>query len=1362
MEQKHKEVLRRMRQKIVEDLDVYNGIIQPLMTEYVLKEEDANDIKKGVSKEERANILLDLLPERGCYAFEVFHQSLRHQYDWLSDDMDKLLAQYEPPQSRNNAMDVPIVYPNLPPVSPLTVTREEMVQKLKDALENLEPNGYIALHGMKGFGKSCLTASTLKDKNFTLRLFNNEIYWIKFGYKRNINEEILVQLNNLYHQIKNLGSIETVNSEPLEKSLKQIIDNHFRKKNHQMALLILDDVCHKEIVDEFDFACKTVVITPDLGVLNKRTHMVVKMNHGFTENETLGLFAKVLDINMDQLPKEAKLIHEECKGMPLLIAMFAAQFEYYKHEMRSHRGRWKYYLNCLQTKNAKNMIISEFMELQKATFEMCIGQLENEMKERYENLAIFSEDVNITPKTLEILWDEEPYSVEDQMLKFCHKSLAARKWNDELRCYIYGIHDLLLCHIRSKLTPEQLRDKHVAFIEKYRKYCNGDFSKLPNDNYSFSYIGHHLEQAEMYQEFHGLYTNFDFLQAKINYTGLSDLFIDLKKYRKYITKNGDPIIESNLIDLEHFLEDQANTLAKHRSMKCLDLVQIALDHSDKSFIRNTAEKIASSRSYSLYLSRSINSKTKKYLNFCEEVIKNTSTVAFTNEPNHILVGTYDGEIILWDCENRKPKFFSGHKAAIKKIILSIINGDYFLALSTDGSLKLFALSENEYTSNGVSISTQSPRHKQTSWTRFFESPHDDSKKTLVVYGEIITDMKFAQTSNKIAACTDHGTIMLWDANGNIEWQDKLKSHCFGGISFTSEDNLLHVMDESTSAVRIYQKSENGYTYVSQFNLQLNNPKVIYFSRHPEEHNCLVIVTNKNSLYFKWFYKNRHIHSFEKFVKTEEENEDVSYVCATLTYDARYLIIANSKGKINVMKAFCPDDLITCFKGNVTSLDPYWMYFEDFHMICGSDKKMIYRWKIRSDEKPKSVKKLLFDAKMNTIGEENMVVLKTSPITITTSNGKKIESVHGKIISMKLNEDSSKLIYLTESGSVTTTVCVVLYDMTTEQSSLIAKLDSLNDFIDVIQMKGDYMVLCKANNNLQVWLNTKISKKIDGSDFVLSVHQIANNCIFTVSKHGKMKYWNIEDFPWSVMYEFIDDEETIVSSHLSSNKNLLALLKNGTTIMVYNLPNVEIDQLDSFKIETYFKKEFKQGVTLCEFSNDEKFLAVALQNGDISIIDVPTQVELGKLDLHCSPICQLHWSPVCINSAILLTVSGDELAWWNVNYLRGPNRSQNRRSRMGFDRSQIQQGISPRSSYQAKPQESIKLQITPPVTLNLEEFWSRKLGVDVDRPALLGCVCLPGTCTDNVRICVAPDFSQFLTVDIHGTISNYTIFSVSDT
>ena len=46
-----------------DDVDIHNGIIQPLIAEYILNEEDAEIIKKGVSKQERAQILLDLLPQ---------------------------------------------------------------------------------------------------------------------------------------------------------------------------------------------------------------------------------------------------------------------------------------------------------------------------------------------------------------------------------------------------------------------------------------------------------------------------------------------------------------------------------------------------------------------------------------------------------------------------------------------------------------------------------------------------------------------------------------------------------------------------------------------------------------------------------------------------------------------------------------------------------------------------------------------------------------------------------------------------------------------------------------------------------------------------------------------------------------------------------------------------------------------------------------------------------------------------------------------------------------------------------------------------------------------------------------------------
>lgn len=80
-----------------------------------------------------------------------------------------------------------------------------------------------------------------------------------------------------------------------------------------------------------------------------------QMNDGFKEAETLGLFAKVLEVHVNELPVEAKRIHEECKGMPLLIAMFAAQFEEFKDDMKTDVKRWRYYLKSLRKKDATNM-----------------------------------------------------------------------------------------------------------------------------------------------------------------------------------------------------------------------------------------------------------------------------------------------------------------------------------------------------------------------------------------------------------------------------------------------------------------------------------------------------------------------------------------------------------------------------------------------------------------------------------------------------------------------------------------------------------------------------------------------------------------------------------------------------------------------------------------------------------------------------------------------------------------------------------------------------------------------------------------------------------------------------------------------
>lgn len=108
------------------------------------------------------------------------------------------------------------------------------------------------------------------------------MYWIKFGYKRPVDEEILFQLNTLYHRVKNLEIVpESLKPESLKDSLIYFLQEHFSREKHCHALLILDDVCDSKIIETFDFGCKTLVITADLDVVWEKRPRVIEVNYFF-------------------------------------------------------------------------------------------------------------------------------------------------------------------------------------------------------------------------------------------------------------------------------------------------------------------------------------------------------------------------------------------------------------------------------------------------------------------------------------------------------------------------------------------------------------------------------------------------------------------------------------------------------------------------------------------------------------------------------------------------------------------------------------------------------------------------------------------------------------------------------------------------------------------------------------------------------------------------------------------------------------------------------------------------------------------------------------------------------------------------
>lgn len=144
-------------------------------------------------------------------------------------------------------------------------------------------------------------------------------------------------------------------------------------------------------------------------------------------------------------------------------------------------------------------------------------------------------DVNIPPEVLEILWNESRFEVINKMNKFAEKSLIVPFYHNDLKTYIYGIHDIHLNYLKD-VTKERTVSLHKKLISGYDRISDGNYALLPNDNYTLQFIGYHLYQAEAFQKF-DIYFDLKFLEAKIKAVGKEDVLKDMIKYEICITKN---------------------------------------------------------------------------------------------------------------------------------------------------------------------------------------------------------------------------------------------------------------------------------------------------------------------------------------------------------------------------------------------------------------------------------------------------------------------------------------------------------------------------------------------------------------------------------------------------------------------------------------------------------------------------------------------------------------------------------------------------------------------------------------------------------------------------------------------------------
>lgn len=291
---------------------------------------------------------------------------------------------------------------------------------------------------------------------------------------------------------------------------------------------------------------------------------------------------------MRKIP-EAKRIYELCKGHPMLIDLIGSLIKPYKIDLLRNTARWNYYIELLSRKD-----YTKFSQIFGA-IELCINDLSPDLRAKYEDFVVFVEEVNIMPGVLEILWDLQLLEIQDIMQELENKSLIVSYYNQDRKLYIYGVHDILLAYLRKHLPQEEQRKRHRKLISAYKRICSNNYAQLPNDNYIYQYIGYHLSEARLLDEF-SIYFDLNFIGAKIKATGIADLIRDFEVYEDHITKKDGKLVEKLQI-YKKFVEVYGQDLHKYQDT---DIIQCGLQQRTDSPIYKAACKVASDRPTSLY------------------------------------------------------------------------------------------------------------------------------------------------------------------------------------------------------------------------------------------------------------------------------------------------------------------------------------------------------------------------------------------------------------------------------------------------------------------------------------------------------------------------------------------------------------------------------------------------------------------------------------------------------------------------------------------------------------------------------------------------------------------------------------------
>ncbi|MBZ0306115.1 MAG: TIR domain-containing protein, partial [Anaerolineae bacterium] len=721
---------------------------------------------------------------------------------------------------------IPFMPPNMPHYY---VRRDHLYETLVRMMLDPDRSKPVVITSQQsdigGFGKTTLATALCHDTRIQ-DAFPDGILWVDLGETPDIMEE----LGNIYAAL--------TGEDPGFVDMDNAIDQVVRVLSDKDCLMVLDGISTGGHLRPFlrgGKRCLRLVTLRDFNLVQEGRRVNVDMM-------TMGEAHEMFTLHFDgAAPDRSYYLHELLKQLgywPLAVELAARAVRWQVKQRgltlaQALQGYVHYLTQNPALQNSQADLLS-------AVIQYNLDLLGDERPLSLQ-LGIFPSSTDVDLSVLAALWTQTFLETVERVRRLDALGIVYfLERHGQIR-----IHAMIRDYLGTQISDASAL--HAALIDAW-----GDPLKLW-DNYAWHWYVYHLIEAEQFKKLEALLTNFHWLQAKLEALNISEVITDFHRVQRIV--DDEALTKLSLHRVEGALQLSARVLAQDNQQLAAQLLGRLMSQDDP-LIKKMVEQAEqwSSELWLRPLAPSLTAPGGVVLRSFQHT-HGITTAVVTPDGQHLVTGTVNGAVMLWDMAagellqllgrhearvnslqimdtwiisasvdhkitawsltGSPPRYFSGHQGPVTSLAL-LPENERFISVSWDGTLKIWHFNDSQpertlvlpeswagtvaVTPDGKKAITTTQSHLLHVWDLDTES----IQYTLTGHHDIVRVAAVTPDGRWLISGSDDGTLMIWDLQSGLV-EDVLTGHTLGITSLTiTPDGLYAVSGSKDNSLKIWE------------------------------------------------------------------------------------------------------------------------------------------------------------------------------------------------------------------------------------------------------------------------------------------------------------------------------------------------------------------------------------------------------------------------------------------------------------------------------------------------------------------------------------------------------------------------------